>query len=110
MTKVSGLEVFGIAPGLLAEELQKSCASSTSVGQLAGSSPRNPVGEVLVQGPQRDAVVKAVERRGVKRSGLRWWIRPRGRRGRWWQEVNNNYFKPVWVASKRYIFHCRMGH
>lgn len=81
MTKVSGLEAFGIAPGVLAEELQKSCASSTSVGQLAGSSPRNPVGEVLVQGPQRDAVVKAVERRGVRREWVVVVDKTKGKKG-----------------------------
>lgn len=81
MTKVSGLEVFGIAPGMLAEELQKSCASSTSVGQLAGSSPRNPVGEVLVQGPQRDVVVRAVERRGVRREWVVVVDKTKGKKG-----------------------------
>ena len=81
MTKVSGLEVFGIAPGMLAEELQKSCASSTSVGQLAGSSPRNLVGEVLVQGPQRDVVVKAVERRGVRREWVAVVDKTKGKKG-----------------------------
>ncbi|KAL9629107.1 MAG: hypothetical protein Q9164_007019, partial [Protoblastenia rupestris] len=67
VTKVSGVEIFGVEPRLLAEELQRSCASSTSVGQLVGSSPRNPVMEVLVQGPQREAVIKTLERRGVRR-------------------------------------------
>ncbi|KAL9131984.1 MAG: hypothetical protein Q9217_000194 [Psora testacea] len=70
VTKVSSLEVFYINPHLLAEELQKSCASSTSVNQLVGSSPKNPVQEILVQGPQRDAVVKALEKRGV----LKQWV------------------------------------
>ncbi len=67
VTKVSGVEAFHINPQPLAEELQKACASSTSVGQLMGSSPKNPVMEIMVQGPQRDAVVKALEKRGVKR-------------------------------------------
>ena len=67
VTKLSGVEVFHINPQLLAEELQKACASSTSVGQLMGSSPKNPVQEIMVQGPQKDAVVKALEKRGVNR-------------------------------------------
>ena len=67
VTKVSGLETFFVNPTLLGEELQKSCASSTSVGQLVGSSPKTPVMEVLVQGPQKDNVVKALEKRGVDR-------------------------------------------
>lgn len=67
MTKLSGVEVFHINPQPLAEELQKACASSTSVNQLVGSSPKNPVQEILVQGPQKDAVVRALEKRGVNR-------------------------------------------
>lgn len=67
VTKVSGVEVFHINPQPLAEELQKACASSTSVSQLMGSSPKNPVMEIMVQGPQKDAVVKALEKRGVNR-------------------------------------------
>lgn len=65
VTKVSGLEPFNISPQPLADELRKVCAGSTSVDQLAGSSMRNPVMEVMVQGPQRDAVTKALEKRGV---------------------------------------------
>ena len=67
MTKVSGVEAFHISPTVLADELQKTCASSTSVGMLSGSSPKNPVMEVMVQGPQREVVVKALERRGLRR-------------------------------------------
>jgi len=67
VTKLSGVEVFHINPQPLAEELQKACASSTSVNQLVGSSPKNPVQEIMVQGPQKDAVVKALEKRGVNR-------------------------------------------
>lgn len=67
VTKVSGVEVFHISPQLLAEELQKACASSTSVSQLVGSSPKNPVQEIMVQGPQKDAVVRSLEKRGVNR-------------------------------------------
>ena len=67
VTKVSGVETFYITPQPLAEELQKACASSTSVGQLVGSSPKNPVMEILVQGPQKDTVTKALEKRGVNR-------------------------------------------
>ena len=67
VTKLSGVEVFHINPQPLAEELQKACASSTSVNQLVGSSPKNPVQEIMVQGPQKDAVVRALEKRGVNR-------------------------------------------
>jgi translation initiation factor 2D len=64
VTKVVGLEAFGIVPLLLAEELQKKCACSTSVGQAAGSV--KGVMETLVQGDQRAAVEAALAKRGVK--------------------------------------------
>ena len=70
VTKVSGVEIFHIGPHPLAEELQKMCASSTSVNQLVGSSPKNPVQEIMVQGPQKDAVVKALEKRGVNKQWI----------------------------------------
>jgi translation initiation factor 2D len=65
VTKISGVETYFIVPQPLADELRKVCAGSTSVEKLVGSSPKNPVMEVMVQGPQRDAVLKALERRGV---------------------------------------------
>ncbi|KAL8704152.1 MAG: hypothetical protein Q9201_002679 [Fulgogasparrea decipioides] len=67
VTKLSGVELFHIQPQPLAEELQKTCASSTSVNQLAGSSPKKSVMEVMVQGPQKDAMIKALEKRGINR-------------------------------------------
>jgi translation initiation factor 2D len=67
VTKVSGLEAYYINPIPLAEELRKACAGSTSVERLQGSSPKNPVMEVMVQGPQKDAVIKALEKRGVEK-------------------------------------------
>lgn len=68
VTRVSGLEVYHIAPQPLADELKKTCAGSTSVDQLQGSSPKNPVMEIMVQGPQSDAIIKALEKRGVHRN------------------------------------------
>ncbi|KAI9759130.1 MAG: hypothetical protein M4579_002577 [Chaenotheca gracillima] len=70
VTKLSGVEAYHIQPQSLAEELQKVCASSTSVSQLVGSSPRNPVMEVLVQGPQTKAVTKALEDRGLQKTWI----------------------------------------
>ncbi|KAI9679211.1 MAG: hypothetical protein M1817_005230 [Caeruleum heppii] len=69
-TKVSGMEAYHISPQALADEMQKACASSTSVGQLAGSSPKHPVMEVLIQGPQSQVVIKALEKRGVQRAWI----------------------------------------
>ena len=70
VTKVSGVEPYHIAPQPLAEELRKTCAGSTSVDRLQGSSPKNPVMEVMVQGPQKDAIIKALEKRGVSRNWI----------------------------------------
>lgn len=70
VTKISGLELFHISPQPLADELQKACASSTSVGHLVGSSAKNPVQEVMVQGPQKDIVWKALEKRGVSKQWI----------------------------------------
>lgn len=64
-TKISGLEPFNILVQQLADELRKTCASSTSVDQLVGSSPRAPIMEIMVQGPQSVAVLKALAKRGV---------------------------------------------
>jgi translation initiation factor 2D len=63
-TRVSGVEVFGIVPSLLAEELQKKCASSTSVAQAVGAV--KGIMEILIQGDQRNAVETALARRGVR--------------------------------------------
>ena len=62
------MEAFHISTQPLAEELQKACASSTSISQLAGGK----VGamEIMVQGPQKDIVTKALEKRGVSRSWI----------------------------------------
>jgi translation initiation factor 2D len=68
VTKVHGLEPFYIAPQPLADELRKTCAGSTSVDKLQGSSPKSPVMEVLIQGPQKDAILKALEKRGVNKN------------------------------------------
>jgi translation initiation factor 2D len=64
VTKIMTLEVFGIIPSLLAQELQKKCAGSTSVTQ-ATAAPKG-IMEVLVQGDQRKAVETALVRRGLK--------------------------------------------
>ncbi|KAI0586457.1 Eukaryotic translation initiation factor SUI1 family protein [Pyrenophora tritici-repentis] len=68
VSKVHGLEPYYIAPQPLADELRKTCAGSTSVDKLQGSSPKAPVMEVMVQGPQKDAIMKALEKRGVNKN------------------------------------------
>jgi translation initiation factor 2D len=68
VSKVHGLEPYYISPQPLADELRKTCAGSTSVDKLQGSSPKAPVMEVMIQGPQKDAIIKALEKRGVNRN------------------------------------------
>ncbi|KAF2854999.1 hypothetical protein T440DRAFT_464313 [Plenodomus tracheiphilus IPT5] len=68
VSKVHGLEPYHIEPQPLADELRKTCAGSTSVDKLQGSSPKAPIMEVLIQGPQKDAILKALEKRGVNKS------------------------------------------
>lgn len=70
VSKVSGLEPYYIEPQPLADELRKTCAGSTSVDRLQGSSPKAPVMEIMVQGPQKDAITKALERRGVNKNWI----------------------------------------
>lgn len=67
VTKVSGLEAYHVNPKPLADELRKLCAGSTSVEALAGATKKHEkeIMEIMVQGPQKDAVVKALEKRGV---------------------------------------------
>ena len=62
-TRVHGLESYFISPQPLADELRKSCAGSTSVEPFKGGKGM----EVMVQGPQKDAVIKALEKRGVSK-------------------------------------------
>ena len=66
VTKISGVENFYIPPQPLAEELKKVCAGSASVEKLVGSSPKDDRKEIMIQGPQKDSVIKALDRRGVK--------------------------------------------
>lgn len=62
-TRVHGLEDYHIRAQPLADELRKTCAGSTSIeAWKAGGKDKM---EVMVQGPQKDAVVKALEKRGV---------------------------------------------
>ncbi|KAJ5910746.1 uncharacterized protein N7473_000049 [Penicillium subrubescens] len=61
---VTNLEIFVIIPSLLVEELQKKCASSTSVTQAAGA-PKGAM-EVLVQEDQRKVIDAALASRGLK--------------------------------------------
>ncbi|KAB8339265.1 hypothetical protein FH972_022198 [Carpinus fangiana] len=67
-TRVHGFEAYQIAPQPLADELRKSCAGSTSVEPWKAA--KGNLMEVMVQGPQRDNVVKALERRGIQKAWI----------------------------------------
>jgi translation initiation factor 2D len=64
VTIVTGLENFNVSPQAMAPELQKKCASSASVQQASGLKPGTM--EIVVQGDQRDAVIKEAGKRGVR--------------------------------------------
>jgi len=68
VSKVSGMEAFYVNTQPLADELQRACASSTSINQLVGGK----VGalEIMIQGSQKDIITKALEKRGVSRSWI----------------------------------------
>ncbi|PSS30878.1 hypothetical protein PHLCEN_2v2605 [Hermanssonia centrifuga] len=61
-TLITGLEVYGIEPDDLADELRKACASSTSVYPLHGKTSEL---EVMVQGKQIKIVTDCLMARGV---------------------------------------------
>jgi translation initiation factor 2D len=64
----------------LADELRKMCAGSSSVEQLHGSSPKAPVMEIMIQGPQKDAVMKALEKRGVRPAWVEYLDKTKGKK------------------------------
>ncbi|KAI5787062.1 hypothetical protein EDC01DRAFT_660425 [Geopyxis carbonaria] len=63
VTRIFGLEQFGIQPKGLAEELQKVCAGSATVTQAVGLKPG--LLEVMVQGSQSTVVGRVLEKRGI---------------------------------------------
>lgn len=65
-TRVHGFENYFISSQPLADELRKACAGSTSVEPFKGGKGM----EVMVQGPQKDAVIKALEKRGVNKQSI----------------------------------------
>jgi len=80
VTKLHGLEPFHIPPQPLADELRKACAGSTSVEKLQGSSPKAPVMAVMIQGPQKDAIIKALEKRGVNKNWVEFVDKTKGKK------------------------------
>lgn len=66
VTRVHGFEPYHIQPQPLADELRKACAGSTSVEPFRAGKGI----EVMIQGPQRDSVVKALEKRGIAKGWI----------------------------------------
>ncbi|WEW55871.1 hypothetical protein PRK78_001305 [Emydomyces testavorans] len=64
VTRITGLETFGVSPQMLGDELQKKCASRTSVAQAVGAAKGSM--ELLVQGDHRRTVDEMLRDRGVK--------------------------------------------
>ncbi|KAI8989353.1 hypothetical protein BDB01DRAFT_718788 [Pilobolus umbonatus] len=52
VTKVTGVEGFGLEVEEIAKELTRLCASSATFNPIHGVSPKNPLYEIMVQGPQ----------------------------------------------------------
>jgi translation initiation factor 2D len=79
VTRFWGLEAFFINPNDMAEELRNACATSASVAgtptleitltlAVQGATPKLALSEVMIQGPQANSVIDALERRGVKKT------------------------------------------
>ena len=66
-TCITGFENFQVEADDLAEELRKSCASSTSVNPLPGRAAGQ---EVMVQGKQLKAVVDLLNAKGVPKQWI----------------------------------------
>ncbi|CAG8510747.1 10386_t:CDS:10, partial [Funneliformis caledonium] len=56
VTTICGLEAYRINPNDLIEPLKKLCASSVAVNPTLQSSPKKPLMEVMIQGPQTKQV------------------------------------------------------
>jgi len=67
MTKIQGLETFGVRPPVFAEELKKLAASSTTMQKLVGSKPADNLVEVLAQGNQEAVVEKLLDKHGISK-------------------------------------------
>jgi translation initiation factor 2D len=66
-TCVTGFENFQVEADYLAEELRKSCASSTSINPLPGKAAGQ---EVMVQGKQLKAVTDILIAKGVPKKWI----------------------------------------
>lgn len=65
VTKVTGVEGFGLDIDELSKELTKLCASSATYNPIHGVSPKNPLFEIMVQGPQIKNITELMISKGV---------------------------------------------
>ncbi|KAL9558325.1 hypothetical protein MBANPS3_000948 [Mucor bainieri] len=65
ITKVTGVEGFGLDVDELSKELTRLCASSATYNPIHGVSPKNPLYEIMVQGPQIKNITHLLVSKGV---------------------------------------------
>ncbi|KAF1805774.1 hypothetical protein V8B55DRAFT_1488876 [Mucor lusitanicus] len=65
ITKVTGVEGFGLDVDELSKELTRLCASSATYNPIHGVSPKNPLYEIMVQGPQIKNITHLLTSKGV---------------------------------------------
>ncbi|KAG1171588.1 hypothetical protein G6F70_006871 [Rhizopus microsporus] len=65
VTKVTGVEAFGLDVDELVKEFTKLCASSVTSAPIHGVSPKNPLYQIMIQGPQIKNVTEAMLHKGV---------------------------------------------
>ncbi|CAO0798618.1 unnamed protein product [Mucor circinelloides] len=65
ITKVTGVEGFGLDVDELSKELTRLCASSATYNPVHGVSPKNPLYEIMVQGPQIKNITHLLISKGV---------------------------------------------
>ncbi|KAI8340097.1 hypothetical protein BC941DRAFT_419368 [Chlamydoabsidia padenii] len=70
VTKLTGMEFFGLEIDDLCKELTKLCASSATYNQIPGTSPKTPLYEIMVQGPQMKHVFELLLRKGVPKKSI----------------------------------------
>ncbi|CAO3615572.1 unnamed protein product [Cunninghamella echinulata] len=65
VTKMTGMEAFGLEIDDLCKELTKLCASSATSNQIHGTSPKAPLYEIMVQGPQIKNISELLQKKGI---------------------------------------------
>ncbi|KAI7867020.1 hypothetical protein BDF14DRAFT_1882133 [Spinellus fusiger] len=65
VTKLTGVEHYGLDVEDLCKELTRLCASSATYNPLHGTQPKNPYYEIMVQGPQIKNVSELVLSKGI---------------------------------------------